>query len=148
MKKWLLGLFLGGFLGIFDGLSALVSAPEVASDIVGIVIGSTQPPGYENLPPTSPEQFDIQLGYTTAARQAFIRKTHADPIDLSRRSRNHSTPSSAPAATMPSTMTCTSTGTLTAQVWPTLFSSRCWPAAGRAVTARRSTVCTGFPAQS
>jgi peptidoglycan/LPS O-acetylase OafA/YrhL len=41
MKKWALGLFLGGFLGIFDGLSALVSAPEVASDIPMIVIGST-----------------------------------------------------------------------------------------------------------
>jgi peptidoglycan/LPS O-acetylase OafA/YrhL len=41
MKKWLLGLILGGLLGIFDGLSALVSAPEVANDIVGIVVGST-----------------------------------------------------------------------------------------------------------
>ena len=41
MKKPLLGLFLGGILGVFDGLTALVSAPEVAPDIVGIVIGST-----------------------------------------------------------------------------------------------------------
>src|SRR5580698_4935457 len=41
MKKWLLGLILGGVLGIFDGLSALVSAPEVKGDIVGIVVGST-----------------------------------------------------------------------------------------------------------
>jgi di/tricarboxylate transporter len=32
---------LGGVLGIFDGLSALLSAPEVADQIVGIVIGST-----------------------------------------------------------------------------------------------------------
>lgn len=41
MKKPVLGLLLGGALGIFDGLSALVSAPEVAPAIVGIVIGST-----------------------------------------------------------------------------------------------------------
>jgi hypothetical protein len=41
MKKTVLGLLLGGVLGIFDGLSALISAPEVAPGIVGIVIGST-----------------------------------------------------------------------------------------------------------
>jgi hypothetical protein len=44
MKKWLLGLLLGGFLGIFDGLSALISAPndpDVQQGIIGIVIGST-----------------------------------------------------------------------------------------------------------
>ena len=41
MNKPLLGLLLGGALGIFDGLSALVSAPETAPGIVGIVIGST-----------------------------------------------------------------------------------------------------------
>jgi hypothetical protein len=41
MNKPLLGLVLGGILGIFDGLSALVSAPQEAPNIVGIVIGST-----------------------------------------------------------------------------------------------------------
>src|SRR5436309_2519571 len=41
MKKPVLGLLMGGVLGIFDGLSALVSAPEVAPAIIGIVIGST-----------------------------------------------------------------------------------------------------------
>jgi hypothetical protein len=41
MKKPLLGLILGGVLGIFDGLTALLSAPEVAPMIMGIVIGST-----------------------------------------------------------------------------------------------------------
>ena len=42
MKKWLLGMLLGGFLGIFDGLSALVSAPsqEIYDEIGSIVIGS------------------------------------------------------------------------------------------------------------
>jgi hypothetical protein len=40
MNKPLLGLLLGGVLGIFDGLTALISAPEVGSQIVGIVIGS------------------------------------------------------------------------------------------------------------
>jgi peptidoglycan/LPS O-acetylase OafA/YrhL len=41
VKKWLLGIVLGGLLGIFDGLSALVSAPETQPMILGIVIGST-----------------------------------------------------------------------------------------------------------
>ena len=41
VNKPVLGLLLGGVLGVFDGLSALVSAPEVAPGIVGIVIGST-----------------------------------------------------------------------------------------------------------
>jgi hypothetical protein len=41
MNKVLLGLLLGGVLGVFDGLTALVSAPEIRSQIVGIVIGST-----------------------------------------------------------------------------------------------------------
>ena len=41
MSKPVLGLILGGILGVFDGLTALFSAPEVAPQIVGIVIGST-----------------------------------------------------------------------------------------------------------
>jgi uncharacterized membrane protein (Fun14 family) len=40
MKKPVLGLLLGGALGVFDGLTALVSAPETAPQIMGIVIGS------------------------------------------------------------------------------------------------------------
>ena len=41
MNKPVFGLILGGILGVFDGLSALVSSPEVSSQIAGIVIGST-----------------------------------------------------------------------------------------------------------
>ena len=41
MNKPVLGALVGGILGIFDGLTALVSAPELKSQIVGIVIGST-----------------------------------------------------------------------------------------------------------
>ena len=41
MNKPVLGMLLGGVLGIFDGLSALISAPETAPAIVGIVVGST-----------------------------------------------------------------------------------------------------------
>ena len=41
MKKPVLGLLLGGVLGVFDGFSALISAPQEAPNIVGIVIGST-----------------------------------------------------------------------------------------------------------
>ena len=41
MNKPVFGLVLGGILGVFDGLSALVSSPEVSSQISGIVVGST-----------------------------------------------------------------------------------------------------------
>ena len=41
MKKPILGLLLGGALGVVDGLTALISAPETAPMITGIVIGST-----------------------------------------------------------------------------------------------------------
>jgi hypothetical protein len=34
-------MVLGGILGVFDGLTALVSAPELAPEIGGIIIGST-----------------------------------------------------------------------------------------------------------
>jgi len=40
VKKPLFATLLGGVLGIFDGLTALFT-PEVRSQIVGIVIGST-----------------------------------------------------------------------------------------------------------
>jgi MFS family permease len=40
MNKIVLGLSLGGFLGIFDGLTAWFT-PEVRSQLLGIVIGST-----------------------------------------------------------------------------------------------------------
>ena len=41
MKKPVFAMALGGVLGVFDGLTALVSAPELAPQIAGIVIGST-----------------------------------------------------------------------------------------------------------
>ena len=41
MKKPVFAMLLGGFLGVLDGLSALISAPQEAPNIVGIVIGST-----------------------------------------------------------------------------------------------------------
>jgi len=41
MNKPVFGMLLGGILGIFDGFTALVSAPETAPQITGIVIGST-----------------------------------------------------------------------------------------------------------
>ena len=41
MNKPVFGLIIGGILGVLDGLSALFYGPEVAAQIVGIVIGST-----------------------------------------------------------------------------------------------------------
>lgn len=40
MNKPVLGLLAGGALGVLDGLTALASAPEVAPQIMGIVLGS------------------------------------------------------------------------------------------------------------
>ncbi len=40
MTKPVLGLVAGGALGILDGLTALLSAPETAPGITGIVLGS------------------------------------------------------------------------------------------------------------
>ena len=40
MGKPVFGLILGGVLGVFDGLTALISAPEVKSEILMIVVGS------------------------------------------------------------------------------------------------------------
>ena len=40
MNKPLLGLVAGGALGAVDGLTALVSAPEVAPQIMSIILGS------------------------------------------------------------------------------------------------------------
>jgi mannose/fructose/N-acetylgalactosamine-specific phosphotransferase system component IIC len=40
MNKPLLGLIAGGVLGVADGFTALLSAPEVAPQMVGIVLGS------------------------------------------------------------------------------------------------------------
>jgi F0F1-type ATP synthase assembly protein I len=41
MNKLVFGLVLGAVLGALDGLTALVSAPEVKSQILSIVVGST-----------------------------------------------------------------------------------------------------------
>jgi hypothetical protein len=41
MNKPVLGMVIGGVLGVFDGLSSLISAPEVAPQIMTIVAGST-----------------------------------------------------------------------------------------------------------
>lgn len=40
MNKPLLGLVAGGVLGIADGFTALLSAPEVAPQMTGIILGS------------------------------------------------------------------------------------------------------------
>jgi hypothetical protein len=40
VKKPVFAMVLGGILGVFDGLTALVSAPEIAPQIAGIVFGS------------------------------------------------------------------------------------------------------------
>lgn len=41
LNRPLVGLLAGAVLGVLDGLSALVSSPEVADEIGGIVVGSS-----------------------------------------------------------------------------------------------------------
>ncbi|HEY0873696.1 MAG TPA: hypothetical protein VGD94_09500 [Vicinamibacterales bacterium] len=65
MNKPMFGLILGGILGIFDGLTALISAPEIAAEIVTIVIGST----FKGL------AAGVLIGY-------FAKKVHSVPAGL------------------------------------------------------------------
>ena len=62
------------------GLVAKAAQPGVA----GLVWRATTPPGYEPPPPGSGYVNNNQadLGYTAAARLAFLRKSHADPVDI------------------------------------------------------------------
>ena len=41
MNRPLLGLLVGGILGVLDGGTAFLSAPELRSELAGIVMGST-----------------------------------------------------------------------------------------------------------
>jgi hypothetical protein len=41
MNKPLLGLVAGGLLGVLDGSTALITAPELRTEIAGIVLGSS-----------------------------------------------------------------------------------------------------------
>jgi hypothetical protein len=65
MKKPLLGLLLGGSLGVLDGLSSLISAPEVAPQLVTILLGST----FKGL------VAGIAIGF-------FSKKVHSLPIGI------------------------------------------------------------------
>ncbi len=66
-------------------LSALVAAVAGRPGIAGIVWRETCPPGYD-LPDTVRHLEPYgRLGYTEAARLAFLRKAHADPLDITPR---------------------------------------------------------------
>ncbi len=41
MNRPLLGLLVGGILGVLDGSTAFLSAPELRSELAGIVLGSS-----------------------------------------------------------------------------------------------------------
>ena len=86
---------------------ARVRAVAAFPGSAGLVLGSTVPPGYgestssSTTPKTlslpvsggvarnepgwvsdSAQQYEVELGYTVTAREQFVRKTHADPIDV------------------------------------------------------------------
>ena len=64
-------------------LSALVHALGSVPGIGGMVWKNTMSPGYEKSVPGENESgFDDALGYSDAGRLAFLRLSHADPVDL------------------------------------------------------------------
>ena len=56
----------------------LMTTPGVA----GIVWRATATPGYDEGQGTAPDRDGLALGYTPTARLAFLRREHADPLDL------------------------------------------------------------------
>ncbi len=65
-----------------DALRTAVTALAANPDVAGLVWRATDPPGYDL--PEQEDYFDTnyQLGYTPGARLAFLRRYHADPLDV------------------------------------------------------------------
>lgn len=86
MNKPVLGLLLGGALGALDGLTALISAPEVKTEIMGIVIGSTGKGLLAGLiigfvaRKVNSLAAGILIGTVIAALLALPIALHADPV--------------------------------------------------------------------
>jgi hypothetical protein len=66
---------------VWNSLTALVKAVAARPGIGGLVWRQTDPTGYDN-PTGSAGSLDDQLGYTLPARLAFLRQSHADPLDI------------------------------------------------------------------
>ena len=63
-------------------LSALTHTLMATPGVAGIVWRATTTPGYDEAQGTAPDQDGLALGYMPAARLAFLRREHADPLDL------------------------------------------------------------------
>ena len=85
----------GGIVPGFHGIAVAPTQPAVRSallgiarlvaqraGVAGIVLRDSDPPGYDLEPGTQDRSVDLQLGFVEPARLAFLRKYHADPIDL------------------------------------------------------------------
>jgi hypothetical protein len=85
----------GAIVPQFPGVAVAPTEPVVQADllalatriarysgIAGVVLRDTDPPGYNLAPGNLNESADLQLGFVLPARLAFLRKHHADPVDL------------------------------------------------------------------
>lgn len=63
-------------------LSALTHTLMTMPGVAGLVWRATSLPGYDEGQGTAPDRDSLALGYTPAARLAFLRRERADPVDL------------------------------------------------------------------
>lgn len=68
---------------IGKSLLALTHTLLTTPGVAGIVWRATATPGYDDSLRAAPDHDTLALGYTPAARLAFLRKEHVDPVDLS-----------------------------------------------------------------
>ena len=80
------GVMLGTAVSPFSAavsrdLLALTHILAATPGLAGTVWRATAPPGYDD-DGTEPDPVFLALGYTPTARLAFLRREHADPVDL------------------------------------------------------------------
>lgn len=63
-------------------LLALTHTLMTTPGVAGLVWRATATPGYDEGLGTAPDRDFLALGYTPPARLAFLRREHADPVDL------------------------------------------------------------------
>lgn len=67
---------------VVSRLAALVKTLSNRPGVAGVVWRETDPEGYDGLADRARYSIHTELGYTEPARLAFLRASHADPIDL------------------------------------------------------------------
>jgi len=68
---------------VVRSLAALVRTVAARPGVAGLVWRETTPPGYDpRKNPMAGEDAQVALGYNETARLAFLRREHADPVDV------------------------------------------------------------------